>query len=212
MQSWIIEIMNQFGYVGIALLIAVENIFPPIPSEIILTFGGFMTTRTNLKVWGVILAATIGSVLGAIVLYEMGRFLSPKRLEAWLDSRWGRILHLKKGDISKACDWFEKRGKMTVFFCRCIPVIRSLISVPAGMAKMHMGLFLLMTTAGSLIWNVILVYLGASAGSSWEDALKYMETYSLLVKVILVVIALVLVAIFFKERVLKKTKPGNKKH
>lgn len=91
--------MNQFGYIGIALLIAIENIFPPIPSEVILTFGGFMTTYTNLNVWGVIIAATIGSLLGAIVLYGVGRFLSPERLGVILDGKLGQILHFKKEDV-----------------------------------------------------------------------------------------------------------------
>lgn len=96
MQDIIISIMNQFGYLGIALLIAIENIFPPIPSEVILTFGGFMTTISDMKIWGVILSATIGSVLGAVILYSLGRWLNPQRLERWLDGRFGRIFHLKK--------------------------------------------------------------------------------------------------------------------
>lgn len=96
MQDIIISIMNQFGYLGIALLIAIENIFPPIPSEVILTFGGFMTTISDMKIWGVILSATIGSVLGAVILYSLGRWLNPQRLERWLDGRFGRIFILKR--------------------------------------------------------------------------------------------------------------------
>ena len=106
MQDIMINIMNQFGYLGIALLIAIENIFPPIPSEVILTFGGFMTTISDMKIWGVILSATIGSVLGAVVLYSLGRWLNPQRLEHWLDGRFGRILHLKKEDVQRAGKWF----------------------------------------------------------------------------------------------------------
>ena len=168
MQDWIIQIMNQFGYAGILLLIALENIFPPIPSEVILTFGGFMTTYTYLNVGGVIAAATVGAVLGAIVLYGVGSIFTPERLEHWLDGKWGRILHLKKEDINKAFGWFERRGKTAVLLCRCVPIVRSLISIPAGMSKMKMPMFLLLTTIGSLVWNTVLVYLGVVAGESWE--------------------------------------------
>ena len=105
MQEWIINIMNQFGYLGIALLIAIENIFPPIPSELILTFGGFMTTYTSMNIWLVVLFATIGSVIGAIILYGVGRLLSPEKLE-WVVGKWGHILGLKKEDVKRAESWF----------------------------------------------------------------------------------------------------------
>jgi len=152
--------MNQFGYCGILLLIAVENIFPPIPSEVILTFGGFLTTCTSMNIWGVILFATVGSVLGAVVLYAVGRYLNYEKLQRWIGGRWGRRLHLKKEDISQAVDWFSRRGASTVFFCRFIPIVRSLISIPAGVAKMNPAKFIILTTAGTLIWNTVLVYLG----------------------------------------------------
>lgn len=116
MQDWVIQIVNQYGYFGIAILIAVENIFPPIPSEVILTFGGFLTTTTNIKIWGVVLSATIGSVLGAIVLYCVGRWLNPQRLEHWLDGKLGQALHLKKEDVRRAEKWFKSKGAYTVFF------------------------------------------------------------------------------------------------
>ena len=136
MQEIIISIMNNWGYLGIALLIAVENIFPPIPSEVILTFGGFMTTYSNLKLIGIIISSTIGSVLGAIILYLIGRIINKERLEKIVEGKIGTILHFKKQDIEKANSWFEKRGKSTVFFCRFIPIVRSLISIPAGITKM----------------------------------------------------------------------------
>ncbi|MGE5632225.1 MAG: DedA family protein [Caulobacteraceae bacterium] len=200
MQEWVIQVLNQFGYIGILLLIAIENIFPPIPSEIILTFGGFMTTYSHLNIWGVITAATAGSVLGAIALYEIGKLFKPERLERWMDGRWGHILHLKKGDVIRACGWFDRRGKSTVFFCRCVPIVRSLISIPAGMAQMEMGLFLLLTTVGSLIWNTTLVYLGVAAGASWENIIRYMNVYSIITVVLLGVIILIFCVIFFNKR------------
>src|SRR5690606_30525922 len=142
MENWITDFMEQFGYIGIFLLIALENVFPPIPSEVILTFGGFMTTYSDLTMTGVIVAATLGSVLGAVILYGAGYMLNVDRLEAIID-KWGKYLRLKKEDVRKADAWFDKYGYWTVLFCRMIPLIRSLISIPAGMAKMKFGLFLL---------------------------------------------------------------------
>ncbi len=203
MQNWIIQIMNTFGYAGIALLIAIENIFPPIPSEVILTFGGFMTTYTSMNIWGVIIFATIGSVVGAIVLYGIGRWLSPEKLERWLDGRLGKILHFKKEDVSRAADWFSKRGKPTVFFCRFIPIVRSLISIPAGIARMNMVIFLILTTVGTFIWNAVLVYLGAFAGTSWEKVVGYIGTYSMITVFAFVVLAFITAIVFYKKRFLK---------
>lgn len=177
MQNWITDFMEQFGYLGIFLMIALENVFPPIPSEVILPFGGFMTTYSNLTVPGVIAAATGGSVLGAVVLYGIGLLLDVERLEKIVD-RWGHILRVTKKDIHKADSWFDKYGYWTVLFCRMIPLIRSLISIPAGMSNMKFPLFLLFTTIGTLIWNIILVSVGAALGESWEDITYFMDIYS----------------------------------
>lgn len=206
MQDIMISIMNQFGYLGIALLIAIENIFPPIPSEVILTFGGFMTTISDMKIWGVILSATIGSVLGAVVLYSLGRWLNPQRLERWLDGRIGRILHLKKEDVQRAGKWFARHGKSTVFFCRFIPIVRSLISIPAGMARMNMGAFLLLTALGTSLWNIVLVYAGAFFGASWETAAGYMNTYAMIVSVVFAILIIIFGMLFYKKRIKCKKK------
>ncbi|PXV86862.1 membrane protein DedA with SNARE-associated domain [Lachnotalea glycerini] len=178
MQNWILDIMNKYGYFGVMFLIAVENIFPPIPSEVILTFGGFMTTYTFLNVGGVIIAATFGSVIGAVILYGVGIYLSPEHLGKLLDGKFGTLINLKKEDMLNACEWFNKKGKRTVLFCRCIPIIRSLISIPAGMAEMKMSLFLFYTTIGSVMWNTLLVCLGAVLGASWEKIVEKTGVYS----------------------------------
>ena len=185
MDHWILEIMSSYGYLGLALLIMAENLFPPIPSEIILTFGGFMTTYTRMHIPGTVLSATVGSVGGALILYQAGRFLSPDRLDTLLSGRLGRILHLKKSDIQKAADWFDSRGNYTVFFCRFIPIVRSLISIPAGMADMALGRFLWMTVAGSFLWNLVLICAGAAAGSSWQKAVEYFGSYTQAAKIVL---------------------------
>ncbi|ODG92392.1 alkaline phosphatase [Gottfriedia luciferensis] len=199
MQNWIIETMDTFGYLGIFLLIALENIFPPIPSEVILTFGGFMTTESSLSKLGVIFFSTLGSVIGAIILFWIGTLLDIKTLEKIVE-RWGHFLRLTKKDVHKADEWFSKYGVWTVFFCRLIPLIRSLISIPAGMARMNFWIFLLFTTLGSLIWNTILVLVGASVGASWEKIVEYMDLYSSIIYGILAIGLVVLIFLFIKKR------------
>lgn len=199
MENWLIDLMSEYGYLGIVFLIAIENIFPPIPSEVILTFGGFMTTVSTISVFGVVIAATIGSVLGAAILYMIGVQLEFSKLEMIVE-RWGHILRVKVSDIQNAEEWFKMYGPWTVFFCRFVPIIRSLISIPAGMSRMHMGLFLLLTTLGTLIWNFILVYLGASVGSSWHVIVTYMDVYAKVIYVILVILVIGFVVIFLKRK------------
>ncbi|WP_347318522.1 DedA family protein [Rossellomorea sp. RS05] len=194
MEKWIIESMEQYGYLGIFLLVALENIFPPIPSEIILTFGGFMTTTSSMTIPGVILASTAGSVAGAIILYGIGVLLSKDKLERIVD-RWGHILRVKKEDIRKAHRWFELYGYRVVLLGRMVPLIRSLISIPAGVAKMKFIYFLLFTLIGTLIWNTVLVWVGSAVGDSWESIVQYMDVYSY---VAYVLIALVLIYFAYK--------------
>jgi Uncharacterized membrane-associated protein len=202
MQDLIIEIMNKFGYVGISLLIAIENLFPPIPSEVILTFGGVMTTqpKSHISVIGVIIAATIGSVIGAIILFGVGRLLSVERLGKILDGKIGKLLHFRKEDVFKACEWFNKHGKKTVLLCRCVPVVRSLISIPAGMANMQFGIFLALTALGSLVWNTVLVNLGVLAGNSWEKIVAGVGVYQTITLVVLGVIAILILALYVRYR------------
>ena len=206
MQEWIIQTMNQFGYIGIMLLIAIENIFPPIPSEVILTFGGFLTTHTEMKVWGVVIAATIGAVLGALVLYGVGRFFPPERIEGWLDGRLGQILHFKREDVERSAKWFTNKGKITVFVCRFVPIVRSLISIPAGMTKMPMGIFLLYTTAGTFLWNTVLVHLGVFAGESWERIADYVDVYAHATLIVLIIVFIIGAIVFYKTRIANKNK------
>lgn len=203
MENWITSVMEQFGYVGIFLLIMLENIFPPIPSEVILTFGGFMTTTTNLSVAGVVVASTLGSVVGAVVLYGIGLLIDIRKVERIVE-RWGHILRLTKKDIHKANGWFSTYGMWTVFFCRFIPLIRSLISLPAGMAHMNFLVFLILTTAGTLIWNIVLVLIGAAVGESWESVVGYMDVYSYIVYGAIALVFIVIVMVFLKKRVFHK--------
>ena len=201
MQEIIIQIMNQFGYLGVCFLIAVENIFPPIPSEVILTFGGFMTTYTRLTVPGVIIFSTLGSTIGALVLYWAGTALNPERLETLTNGKAFRLLGFEKEDVEKTLCWFDKHGKKAILFGRCIPIIRSLVSVPAGMAGINMPVFLLYTIIGSTIWNIVLVSLGAILGASWEVVLVYIQKYSAIIKAALIVVCLYLVIRFMWKKI-----------
>ena len=204
MQEFIINLMNQFGYIGIFLLIAIENIFPPIPSEVILTFGGYMTTYSNLNVPLVILSATLGSLLGAIVLYAIGKILNKERLMKIVSGKVGKILRLKKEDIESADKWFDTKGEKCVFFCRFIPIVRSLISIPAGMSEMNIPKFLIYTTIGSLIWNSVLVVVGSIVGENWENIVNIFDTYSTITLILLIIIFILFVVWFYKKRAKKQ--------
>lgn len=200
MEEWIVYMMNTYGYIGILILIAVENIFPPIPSEVILTFSGFLTTTSDVTMTGVIIFSTIGSMIGAVILYGIGRLLDVKKLEIIVD-RWGYLLRLTRKDIKKADEWFAKVGIWAVLIGRVVPIVRSLISIPAGMAKMNLGVFLLFTALGSLIWNSVLVYIGTRVGSSWGKIVSYIDTYSNLVVLLLsFLILFFIVRLFWRRR------------
>ena len=211
MQEFILTIMEQFGYIGVFLLIAIENIFPPIPSEVILLFGGFMTTYTKLNIVIMIIAATLGSILGAIVLYYIGKIFNKDRLKKIISGKIGKILRLKNSDIDKADKWFDTKGNKTVFFCRFIPIVRSLISIPAGMSEMPMCKFLVYTTFGSLIWNTVLVVIGSIVGENWTSILTIFDTYSSIVVVVIAIIFVICVYLFYRNRLNNKKKGSNKK-
>ena len=206
MEQVIIDIMNSYGYIGIFLLIMLENLFPPIPSEVILTLGGFMTIDTTLNVLGVIIVSVLGSTLGATILYLVGRIFNKERLEKIVEGKIGRVLRFKKEVIEMAYSWFDKRGFLTVFFCRFIPIVRSLISIPAGMTKMKFIPFILLTIAGSTIWNTVLIWLGKIAGQSWKVISNYVDGYSKIVLVLLVIACIAFAIWFYKNRFANKEK------
>lgn len=200
MQEAIISIMNQFGYVGVFLLIAIENIFPPIPSEVILLFGGFMTTYSSMNLFGVTLVSTLGSLLGAIVLYYIGKILNKERLKKIVRGKAGKILRLKEKDIDMADQWFDTRGNKTVFFCRFIPLVRSLISIPAGMSEMDMKKFILYTVLGSTVWNFVLTFVGSKVGQNWKAIARGLDQYSHVIVAILLFVFFIAIILFYKKR------------
>ncbi len=206
MQEAFFQFISDFGYFAVAALILLENVFPPIPSEVILPLSGFLATQTDMSLGGVIAFATVGSVVGAYFLYGIGRLLSQKRLEGFFDTKPMRMLGFKSDDVSKAIGWFDRKGQITVLICRCIPVVRSLISIPAGTAKMNMVRFALYTLVGSLAWNAILCTLGFWAGGAWEQVTAQAEWVSDVVKVVIIVVALAVIAWWVVKRIVPAMK------
>lgn len=192
MREFIENFMNDFGTIAVFLLIFIENLFPPIPSELILTLGGFLTASTSMTLISVTVAATVGSVCGALVLYYIGKWFGKARLYRIID-KYGKYLTLKAEDLDRAVNWFEKRGVMTVFFCRFIPLLRSLISIPAGLTHMNMPLFIVLTTIGSAIWNITLIFIGQQLGENWDAVLSYMDIYSYVIYGILIIAVLLVI-------------------
>lgn len=200
MQETILSLVGDFGYFGITMFIFIENIFPPIPSEAVLLFGGYITLHTELNPWFVILAATIGSVCGAAVLYLLGYLLGKERIGKLLGSKLGVRLGFKENSIDKAEQWFKKYEYNAVLICRCIPVVRSVISIPAGLAKMKFLPFITLTLIGSGVWNTVLVWLGVLAGDAWGKAAQALGVYSKVILAVLAVLVCVFTFVFIKKR------------
>jgi membrane protein DedA with SNARE-associated domain len=198
MEQWITSVMSDYGYIGIFFLIMLENIFPPIPSELILTVGGFMTTTTTMTIPGVIAAATGGSVIGAVVLYGVGLLLDVERLEKIID-KYGHWLKVKHEDLRRADAWFDRFGVWTIFFGRLIPLVRSLISIPAGMSNMKFWMFLLFTTLGTLLWNTVLVFVGEAVGDNREKILEQLDLYSNVVYALIAIAGIAAIWYYFKK-------------
>lgn len=202
MEAAFLDFINQFGYVAISALILFENVFPPIPSELILPMGGFLVQETSMELPGVIVAATIGSVVGAFILYGVGRLLSRERLTSFFETRPMRLLGFKGSDVSSAIDWFDRRGQVTVLICRCIPVVRSLISIPAGTAKMSVAKFAAYTLVGSAVWNTVLCSLGYGAGSAWKTVTAEAEWVSDIAKYVIIAIVVVAAVFWIVRRII----------
>ena len=187
MDNWVAEILQQLGYLGLVYLMFVENIFPPIPSELIMPLAGYLVAKGELTYAGVVLAGTAGSVAGALPLYALGRRLGRQRVIDWAD-RHGRWLTISGHHIEKATAWLDRHGTWAIFFGRLVPGVRSLISIPAGIARLNFPLFLLLTTLGSALWSALLAGAGYLLGSSFD---KVEDVLSPVSNAILVGVALV---------------------
>lgn len=159
MTDWIIQTISELGYLGIFLVMLAESIFPPIPSELIIPFAGFAAARGDLSLAGVLATATLGAVVGMLPWYYAGRVFGLERVR-WLADRYGRLITMNSAEIDVAVGVFTRYGPVIVLFGRLLPIIRTLISVPAGLARMPLPLFLLASTAGALVWNTFLTLAG----------------------------------------------------
>ena len=177
------------GYPGIVLLMFIENLFPPIPSEVVMPFAGFLVDKGEMSFLGVMLAGTLGAVLGAVAIYYIGLRLDEERLRSWVDSN-GKYLLLSEDELDSSLDTFNNHGKKMVFLGRLIPTLRSLISVPAGVQKMNIPVFLLLTVVGTILWNLALTGAGVVLGRNWERVLTWIDAYSYVIYAILGVLLL----------------------
>lgn len=193
--GWVTGLMDALGAPGAGIAIALENLFPPIPSEVILPMAGFAASQGQMSLLAALLWTTAGSVVGALALYGVGALLGRERTIAIA----AKLPLVKTSDIERTEAWFVKHGPKAVFFGRMIPVFRSLISVPAGVERMSLPMFTLLTTLGSALWNTVFVLAGYALGERWEDVTGYVSTYS---KVVLGVAVLAVVA-FLVVRVTK---------
>lgn len=191
--GWVVDLMDALGPLGAAIAVGLDNVFPPIPSEIILPLAGFAAAQGTFSLTAALVATTLGSVVGALLLYGFGRLFGRDRA-VWV---FEHVPLLKIEDLERTEAWFAKHGYKAIFFGRMVPIFRSLISLPAGVEKMNVGLFLLFTTAGSLLWNSIFVIAGYRLGANWTEVEPYADTFQKLV----ILAVLVVIAVFVVVRV-----------
>jgi len=198
MAEWIIGIIESYGYLGIVALMILENVLPPIPSELIMPFAGFAAARGEMSTTGVVLAGTAGSLLGTLPWYAAGRWLSSERLKTWAD-RHGRWLAVSADDIDRTDRWFDRRGRLAVFFGRMVPTVRTLISVPAGLVAMPWPQFLLWSAAGSILWVGGLTAVGYVLHEQYDQVGDWLNPVAQMVLVVIVGVYLYRVVTFKKR-------------
>lgn len=177
MRDFIIDIVRSTGAWGIGILMLLENVFPPIPSELIMPLGGYLTAQGRLSFWPVVIAGSIGSLLGAGFWYYIGHRLGRERLIGWAD-RHGAWVAMTPDDIERANGWFQRHGAASVFFCRLLPFLRTVISIPAGVTGMSLAPFLIYSAFGTFIWTAALAWGGQVLGNQFpqiEDVLGYVS-------------------------------------
>jgi membrane protein DedA with SNARE-associated domain len=182
--TWVQDVIEQLGYLGVALLVVLENVFPPIPSEIVLPFAGFVAQRGSDSVVLMILAATVGSVIGALIMYWIAAIIGDERLHAFT-RRFGKWVQIREADLTRAEEWFDRHAMSAVLVGRCVPLIRSVVSIPAGFRRMKLIPYIAYTFLGSLVWNIALVGAGAVLGENWERVEPVIATFQWIVIVVI---------------------------
>lgn len=184
--AWVTGVVESLGSVGVGAMIALENVFPPIPSELILPLAGFLAGQGRLSLPAAVCAATVGAVAGALVLYALGAWLGRERLRH-LIGRYGRFLGVQPEDLDRTQGWFDRHGGKVVFFGRLVPIVRSLVSIPAGFARMPLPTFVAYTAVGSLLWNSLLIGVGWAVGDQWQRVGQYTKPLEYAVLAVLVI-------------------------
>ena len=197
--QWVQDVIEQLGYVGVALLVVLENVFPPIPSEIVLPFAGFVAQRGSDSVVLMILAATVGSVIGALIMYWIAAIIGDERLHAFT-RKFGKWVQIREADLTRAEEWFDRHAVSAVLVGRCVPLIRSVVSIPAGFRRMKLIPYIAYTFLGSLVWNIALVGAGAILGENWERVEPVVEAFQWIVIVLVIAAVARLVYTFFRRR------------
>ncbi len=195
--QWVQDVIESLGYLGVALLVIAENLFPPIPSEIVLPFAGFVARRGDGSVVVMVVASTVGSVIGALVLYAIAAAIGPERIHAFV-VRFGKWFGVKESDMVRAEEWFDRRSNVAVLVGRCVPLIRSLVSIPAGFRRMRFSSFVVLTAIGSAVWNVALIGAGAALGDQWDRVGDYVGIFQWIV--ILAIVAAAARFVLVKRR------------
>lgn len=193
--AWVIDTVTAGGPFALGVVMLTENLFPPIPSEAVLPLAGFLVQRGSMSFVPALGASTAGSVVGALLLYALGRWGGRPVL-----LRWRRVLRLTEEQLDRADAWFDHHGPKLVFWCRMIPLARSVISVPAGASEMPIGRFVILTTLGSLLWNTALIVAGMVLGEQWKTISEIVGTYSTVVLVAVTVAVVIGVAVWLRSR------------
>lgn len=195
LSALILSLISALGYTGVFILMIMESMIFPVPSELVLPFAGFLAAEGTFNIWLAILAASIGSLVGSLLSYAIGKYGG----KAFV-SRYGKYFLLDEHDLERTHNWFTKRGDRTIFIARFIPIVRHLISIPAGIGNMNLKRFCVYTFIGATMWNAFLIYLGYILGQNWDKVKNYTEPISILVIILLIILGVIMIYRHIKHK------------
>ena len=198
---WVEQIISSMGYVGLFLVMFLENVFPPIPSEVVLPLAGSLTLTGRFSIFWITVIGMMGSLTGAFLFYGLGKWLGEPRVRTIIE-KYGRYALLSTNDLDRSLEWFDKYDDWVIFFSRMVPIVRSLISIPAGIASMNITKFSFFTILGTALWSFLLALGGRLLGEQWPLIAEFINTYQNIV----LVIAIAAVLLFIGSRLFKKKK------
>ena len=198
---WVEQIISSMGYVGLYLVMFLENVFPPIPSEVVLPLAGSLTLTGRFSIFWITIIGMLGSLTGAFLFYGLGKWLGEARVRTIIE-KYGRYALLSTKDLDRSLEWFDKYDDWVIFFSRMVPIVRSLISIPAGIARMDIAKFSFFTILGTALWSFLLALGGRLLGEQWPLIAEFINTYQNIV----LVIGVAAVLLFIGSRLFKKKK------